>query len=264
MKKIILKTALCLSMCVFFAHSAFAFAFTDISALAQRAIQFVQTAAHYAQSVQHFNQFFGYVQEFNNHRRQFESYYRNFNRVYRQMSSSAYYRDFNPSNWRWTRIDDHLLRVWRRYNHAAWEVQMLAIRTSRLYETNPIYRRYADRLIALSEEQVENLRKEEAYLQELEAKEEQHMATLERLRNTNHDVVTADGEISLSHQIALTNAILLELAAVQAESRAIEQRLLTLQRDQQNLIAQMKQFELEAQRDDGLNLDFIFNNTIAR
>jgi len=264
MKKLFLKTALCLSMFVFFANSAYAFAFTDVSALAQRAMQFAQTATHYARSIQHFNQFFGYVQEFNNHRRQFENYYRNFNRVYRQMSSAAYYRDFNPSNWRWTHIDDHLLRVWRRYSHAAWEIQMLAIRTSRLYESNPIYRRYADRLIALSEEQVENLRKEEAYLQALEAKEEQHMATLERLRNTNHDVVTADGEISLSHQIALTNSILLELAAVQAESRAIEQRLLTLQREQQNLIARMKQFELEAQREDSRNLDFIFDSTAPR
>ena len=264
MKKIIIKTILCLSIFVFFANPARAFIFTDASAIAQRAAQFTQTAAHYVSSNSHYAQFMNYVTQFNQYRTQFENYYNNFRYVYRRLSSADYYRDFNPSNWNWTRLDNHLIRTWRTFNQTAWDVQVLTLRASRLYDSNPIYRRYAERLIELSEEQAEQLKKEEAHLLELEAQDARHNEALETFRNTNAALATGSGEIALGHQIALTNAILIELASIQAETRIVEQRLLSMQRDQQDLIARMKELELEAQQDDSRNLEYIISTTTER
>jgi len=232
--------------------------------LAQRAAQFTQTAAHYVSSNSHYAQFMNYVTQFNQYRSQFESYFNNFRFVYRRLSSADYYRDFNPSNWNWTRLDNHLIRTWRTVNQTAWDVQVLTLRASRLYDSNPVYRRYADKLIELSEEQADQLKKEEAHLLELEAQDTRHKDALETFKNTNASLATGSGELALGHQIALTNAILIELASIQAEARIVEQRLLSMQRDQQNLIARMKELELEAQQDDSRNLEYIISTTTAQ
>ena len=107
------KTILCLSMFLFFANSARAFIFSDVAAIAQRA---TISAQHIIESIKQYTQFTGYIQEFNNYRREFESYHRNFQRVYRRLSSGDYLRDFDVSNWNWTRLDDHILKTWRSYN----------------------------------------------------------------------------------------------------------------------------------------------------
>ena len=255
-------------MFVFFTNSARAFIFSDVAALGQRALQFVQTAAHYTQSAHHYTastshyaQFMGYVTQFNQYRSAFENYYNNFRSVYGRMSSASYYRDFDVSNWNWTRLDNHLLRTWRTVNQSTWQAQALALRASRLYESSPLYRRYAERLIELSEEHVENMMKEEALMRDLEQRSAERRDTLERFRNTNAGLSTGSDEISAGQQAALTNSILLELAAIQVETSVIEQRLRAAQQDQQNLIAQMKQLELEARESDALNLEHIISKT---
>ena len=272
MKRLPVKAVLCLAMMfgmfVFSTGSARAFVFTDASALAQRAAQFAQTAAHYTQSAHHYTsssshyaQFMGYVSQFNQYRTAFENYYNNFRSVYQRMSSTRYYRDFDVSNWDWTRLDNHLLRTWRTVNQTTWQAQTLALRASRLYENNPLYRRYADRLITLSEEHVESLIKEEALTRDLEQRSAERRNTLARLRDTNADLSTGSDEISAGQQAALTNSILLELAAIQVETSILEQRLRATQQEQQNLIAQMKQLELEARESDALNLEHIITTT---
>jgi hypothetical protein len=248
-------------MFVFCQSPARAFIFTDASALAQRAAQFAQTAAHYVSSNNHYAQFMQYVTQFNQYRTQFEGYYNNFRSVYGRLSSADYYRDFNPSNWNWTRLDNHLVKAWRTFNQTAWEAQVITLRASRLYDSNPVYRRYADQLITLTEEQADQLKKEEAHLLELEAQDARHKEALETFRNTNASLATGTGEVPLGKQVALTNAILIELVSIQSETRIVEQRLLTMQKDQQNLIARMKELELEAQRDDAGNLEHILSRT---
>ena len=264
MKRLIVKAVLCLSVSVFFTNTARAFIFTDVSAFAQRAAQFTQTAAHYTASTSHYAQFMGYVSQFNQHRTAFENYYNNFRSVYRRMSSASYYRDFDTSNWNWSRLDNHLLRTWRTVNQSTWQAQTLALRASRLYESNPLYRRYADRLIELSEEHVENMIREEALMRDLEQRSVERRETLERFRNTNAGLSTGSDEMNAGQQAALTNSILLELAAIQIETGIIEQRLRASQQDQQNLIAQMKQLELEARENDALNLEHIISSTTAQ
>jgi uncharacterized membrane protein len=61
MKKHILKTFVCLLIFVLASNSAFAFVFTDVSALAQRVAKFTQDAAQYVQQNSHFAQFMSYV-----------------------------------------------------------------------------------------------------------------------------------------------------------------------------------------------------------
>ena len=68
-------------------------------------------------------------------------------------------------------------------------------------------------------------------------------------------------EIALSQQIALTNAILIEIASIQAESKVVQQRLLTQQKEARNLIMRMKQLEIEAQKGDLRNLDLLLQRT---
>jgi len=206
----------------------------------------------------------GYVSQFNQHRSAFESYHNHFRSVYRRMSSATYYRDFDVSNWNWTRLDNHLLRTWRTVNQSTWQAQALALRASRLYENNPLYRRYADRLIELSEEHVENLMREEALMRDLEQRSTERRETLQKLRDTNAGLVTGSDEVSAAQQAALTNSILLELAAIQVETGILEQRLRATQQEQQNLIAQMKQLELEAREGDVRNLEHIISTTTAQ
>ena len=75
---------------------------------------------------------------------------------------------------------------------------------------------------------------------------------------------TEGNEIALSQQIALTNAILIEVAAIQAEQKVVQQRLLTQQKEARNLIMKMKQLEIQAQPGDVRNLDQLLELTRNR
>ena len=105
------------------------------------------------------------------------------------------------------------------------------------------------------------LKQEEAHLIELQKQDLRHHEDLERFKSRNAALVLGDdevgNEIALSQQIALTNAILIEIASIQAETKLVEQRLLTEQKEQRNLIMRMKQLEIEAQNGDLRNLDYL-------
>ena len=262
MKRIILKTVLCLSMFVFFTNTARAFVFTDVSALAQRVAKFSQDAAQYVQQNSHFAQFMRYVTEFNQYRNQFESYQRTFERVYRKIDSGYYGRHFNVSDWDWARLDDHLLRVWRTVNQALWDAQVLTVRASRLYDTNPAYRRYADRVIQLGNEKIENLKKEEALSDDLEKRGQERRQAIEELRATNADLAGQDN--NGAHLQALQNQILLELAAMQAEANVIERQRMRNAQEMENLNMEMERLISESQANEAESWDFILNTTIGR
>ena len=65
-------------------------------------------------------------------------------------------------------------------------------------------------------------------------------------------------------QVALTNAILIELASIHAESKLVEERLLTDQREQRNLIMRMQQLEIDARKGDVINLNRVLALTKAK
>jgi hypothetical protein len=236
-------------LCV--AGEAKAFVFTDLIAKVQR-IQMIAQASQYIQQINN------YRQEFDKYKKEFDNYFKSFHLVYRRLSQ-ADWRDFVPTSW--NRLRDHFITIWRTFDEAAWQAQVLGLRTSPLYSINPDYRSYADNLISLSEEQVDRLKKEEADLLELQKQDKEHNDDLERFKSRNAALTLGSdqvgNEIALSQQIALTNAILIELASIQAESKLIEQRLLTDQKEQRNLIMRMKQLEIEAQNGDNNNLDYI-------
>ena len=232
-----------------------AFIFTDLVAQAQRITMIEQAAQH----LEHID---SYRKEFDKYKKEFDKYFLSFRRVYRRLSS-ADWGDFNPSNW--GRLEDHLITIWKTFDEAAWQTQVLALRISPLYSSNPDYREYADKLVKLSEDQVAQLKREEAHLIELEAQDAAHHESLERFKGRNAALAVGDdregNEIALGQQIALTNAILIELASIQAESKVVEQRLLTQQKEARNLIMRMKQLEIEAQRGDLRNLDLLLQRT---
>ncbi len=228
-----------------------AFIFTDLVAKVQR-IKMI------AQAGKQLEQIDSYRKEFDKYKTEFDKYYQNFRRIYRRLSS-ADWGDFTPSNW--GRLEDHLITIWKTFDEQAWQTQVLALRTSPLYSTNPDYQEYADKLVKLSEDQVTQLKREEAHLIELQAQDAAHHEALQRFKSRNAALAlgedTEGNEIALGQQVALTNAILIELASIQAESKVVEQRLLTQQKEARNLIMRMKQLEIEAQKGDLKNVDLL-------
>ena len=248
MKKIGLSVLLLL---LFVASQANAFIFTDLVAHAQR-IEMMSQAAEYIQQLN------TYRQEFAKYKTAFDSYFKTFHIVYSRLSSSDW-QDFTPSNW--TLLNDHLITIWKTFDEGARQSQVLALRTSPLYSMNPDYQAYADNLISLSEEQAIQLKKEEAHLIDLQAQDAKHSDDLERFKSRNAELALGSdevgNEIALGQQIALTNAILIEVASIQAETKLVEQRLLTDQKEQRNLIMRMKQLEIDAQSGDLKNVDYL-------
>ncbi len=248
MKKGIFITALIL---MFAANRADAFVFTDPAATAQRVIQI-------ANQVQQIMQLTNYRAEFDKYKNQFDSYFSTFQTVYRRL---------NPADWQyyvpseWIRLKDHLITIWKTFDEQAWQAQIMGLRTTRQYQVNPDYRTYADSLIGLSEEQVDRLKQEEAHLIDLEKQDKEHREALERYKLQNQALITGPSgpgnEVYLPQLTALTNAILIESAQIQAETKVVEQRLLTDQKEQRNLITRMKQLETEAQQGDRRNQETI-------
>jgi hypothetical protein len=235
-----------------------AFVFTDVAALAQRASQFIQTSAHY-------KTFLTYKDEFDKYKLQFDKYFKNFRQIYRRLASGDW-QDFTPSDW--ARLRDHVIGIWKTFDQAAYDTQVLSLTTNPLYMRSPEYKAYADNLIQLSEQQVEQLKHEEAHLLELQAQDLAHHEALQRFKARNGSLVlgedTEGNEIALSQQIALTNAILIEVAAIQAEQKVVQQRLLTQQKESRNLIMKMKQLEIQTQPGDTRNLDQLLELTRNR
>jgi len=265
MKKNILKAVLCLSMFVAATTPAKAFIFADVSALAQRAVQFIQTGTHYAASVTHYKQVVDYAKEFNQYRNQFDNYWRTFNRIYTKINRGDYTRDFNVSNWNWQKLDDHILRTWRSYNQASWDAQMLALRASRLIDTNPAYRRYVERLEVLAAEKAQSLQKEEADMLVIESELKQHMEALDKLKETNERLTVTQGSstdpIDAAQLQSLNNLIALEQAAILIKSNLLEQRRREAEKANINFLAEIQRLEIEARQGDEQNLEHIFDFT---
>jgi len=238
--------------------SAKAFIFTDTAALAQRAAHFLQTHAHY-------QMFLIYKGEFDKYKVEFDRYFKNFRQVYRRLSSLDW-QDFDPSNW--GRLTDHFITIWKTFDQLAYDTQVLALRTNPLYERSQDYRTYADSLIQFSEQQVIQLKREEAHLQELQAQDAAHYEALQRFRSRNAGLILGEdipgNEVALTQQVALLNSILIEIATIQAEQKVVQQRLLTQQKEARNLIQRMKQLEIEAQRGNVRNLEQLYEQTRNR
>ena len=263
MRKNILKVVLCLSMFVGMTVPAKAFVFSDVAALAQRVAQFIQNATHYASSATHYKQVVDYAKEFNQYRNQFDNYWRTFNRIYTKVNRGDYMRDFNVSNWNWMKLDDHILRTWRSYNRASWDAQMLALRASRLIDTNPAYRRYVERLEILAAEKAESLQKEEADMLVIENELKQHMETLDKLKETNERLTVAQGSstdpIDAAQLQSLNNLIALEQAAIQIKSNLLEQRRREAEKANTNFLAEIQRLEIEARQGDEQNIEHILD-----
>ncbi len=233
-----------------FPSQAHAFIFVDLVAKVQR-ITMISQAAHQIE------EFEKYKDDFDKYKLAFDEYFWRFRLIYRRLSPGEW-RNFTPSEW--IRLKDHLIGIWKTFDEIAYEAQVLSLTASPLYTRSPEYKHYADQLIQLSEEQVVQLKKEEAHLIELQSMDGQHQAALERFKSQNASLALRedrqeDNEVALSHQIALLNSILIEIATIQTEQKVVQQRLLTQQKETRNLIMKMKQLEIEAQRGDVRNLE---------
>jgi hypothetical protein len=239
------------------APRANAFIFTDFVAEAQRIEQMSQVA-------EYINMFDTYRQVFDQYKTVFDDYYKSFHLVYSRLPLADLI-DFNASNW--GRLNDHFITIWKTFDEGAWQSQVLALKTTPLYSNNPDFQAYADNLIGMSEDQVTRLKQEEADLISLQSQDAAHNADIERFKSRNAELVSedqADSEVALSQQVALTNAILIELASIQAETKVVEQRLLTDQKEERNLVMRMKQLEIDAQNGDFNNLNYLSTLTETR
>jgi hypothetical protein len=236
-------------------NQANAFVFTDLLAHAQRIEMMSQMAGY----IQVFNT---YRQEFDKYKTQFDNYYQSIHAVYGRLSSGDW-SDFIPSNW--IRLKDHFIRIWKTFDEGAWQSQVVALRSTPLYSRNPDFQAYVDNLISLSEQQVGRLKEEEADLIDLQDQDTEHDDALLRFKNRNAALVQGSdemgNEVALSQQVALTNSILIELATIQSQIKVVEQRLLTDQKEERNLVMRMKQLEIDAQNGDFNDLDYVLSLT---
>jgi hypothetical protein len=245
-----MKKVIVLAVFVFLSpvSRAHAFIFTDLFAEMQR-YQMMGQAAQYI------SQLTAYRQEFAQYKATFDDYVQSFNHVYSRVSP-ADWGDFVPTVW--NQLEDHYISFWQTFDEAAWQTQVIGLRLNPLYSVNADYRAYAENLISLSAQQASRLKMEEASLMQLQNQDRQHSDSLERFNSLNEALSLGyyddSEEVSLSQQIALTNSILIEMASIQAETKLIEQRLLTDQKEQRNLIMRMKQLEIESQNGDIRNL----------
>ena len=259
MKRLIATASLTAALFLFgHVGRAQAFIFTDLLAKVQR----IAMMAQVAEQIQKIDD---YRKEFDKYHVQFNKYFVNFQRIYRRLSSGDW-RDFTPSEW--ARLKDHVIAIWKTFDQAAYDAQVLSLRISPLYERSPEFRAYADELIGLSEGLVTQLKREEAHLMELQSQDASHAEALERFKGRNAGLVlgedTPGNEIALSQQIALMNSILIEIASIQAEQKVVQQRLLTDQKEARNLIMRMKQLEIDAQRGSIRNIDQLSELTRSR
>jgi hypothetical protein len=248
MKKTIVLAAFIFLFPVSRAH---AFIFTDLVAQVQR-FQMMGQAAQYIWQLS------TYRQEFQQYKDTFDDYYESFLHVYSRVSPGDW-SDFVPTIW--NHLDDHYILFWQTFDEAAWQTQVVGLRLNPLYSVNADYRAYAENLIGISAELVSRLKREEASLIELQDQDRKHSDDLERFKSLNEalsvDNYEDNGAIALTQQLALTNAILIEMASIQAETKLIEQRLLTTQMEQRNLIMRMKKLEVESQNGDIGNWNYI-------
>lgn len=250
------RAFVCTALLLLIADKANAFIFTDLVAKVQRMEMMAKSDA----LLGHIDT---YRQEFDKYKQVFDKYYLSFQNVYRHLPA-ADWRNYSSTSW-W-QLKDHVIAIWKTFDEPAWQAQILALETTPLYSTDPDYRAYADRLVQLSGDQMVQLKKEEAQLIDLQAQDIEHYKTLERFRAVNASLVVGNDndQVALSQQVALTNSILIELASIQAESKVVEQRLLTEQKEARNLITRMKQLEIEAQQGDLKNLDALLAQTKSK
>jgi hypothetical protein len=238
--------------------NAHAFIFTDLVAKAQRIIMISDAAKH-------LEEFQKYQAEFDRYKQEFDKYFINFRRIYRRLASSDW-RDFTPASW--SRLYDHFIGIWKTFDPMAYDTQVAALKLNPFYQGSIEYRDYVDKLVALSDQQVEHLKQEEAHLMMLQGQDAAHHETLQRFQLQNESLVRGEdvpgNEVALTHQVALLNAILIEIASIQAETKVVQQRLLTQQQEARNLIMRMKQLEIESQSGDTKNLDQILQFTRNR
>ena len=249
MRKPWLTVALTAALFLFgLAGQAQAFIFIDLVAKVQRVVMI-------SQATKQIEEFEKYKDEFDSYKFQFDKYFTNFKRVLRRLPPGDWH-DFTPSEW--AHLKDHLIGIWKTFDEVAYDAQVESLTTSPLYARSPEYKDYVDKLIQLSEQQVVQLKKEEAHLVELQSMDRLHQEALERFKGRNASLVVGEdqegNEIALSQQIALLNSILIEIATIQTEQKVVQQRLLTQQKETRNLIMKMKQLEIEAQKGDVRNL----------
>lgn len=230
-----------------------AFVFTDLVAKVQRIVMI-------SHATKHLEEFQKYQGEFDRYKKEFDKYFVNFKRVYRRLSPSDW-KDFTPANW--GQLYDHVIGIWKTFDPVAYDTQVAALKLSPLYSAE--YKDYVDRLVTLSDQQVDHLKKEEAHLMMLQAQDAAHHDALERFKSRNAGLVMGEdspgNEVALTQQVALLNAILIEIASIQAETKVVQQRLLTQQQEARNLIMRMKQLEIESQKGDSKNLERLLQLT---
>jgi hypothetical protein len=235
--------------------NAHAFVFTDLVAKVQRIVMI-------GHATKHLEEFQKYQGEFDYYKKEFDKYFVNFKRVYRRLSPSDW-KDFTPANW--GHLYDHVIGIWKTFDPVAYDTQVAALKLSPLYTWSAEYKDYVDRLVTLSDQQVDHLKKEEAHLMMLQAQDAAHHDALERFKSRNAGLVMGEdspgNEVALTQQVALLNAILIEIASIQAETKVVQQRLLTQQQEARNLIMRMKQLEIESQKGDSKNLEQLLQLT---
>ena len=206
MKKVIFNIVFALMIFAFSSNSAWAFAFVDISALAQRAVEFIKNANHWTDTSSHYKQVVDYAKKFNDFKSDFAKYQSQYERMYKNISRGTYASAFNVAKWDWTKLDEHLIKSYRAWDRAWYDSQMMIIRAGKLYMNNPLYKKFVDEIDEINRELLLIDEQEHQFLKDSDDRLKEHAENSKKIQKLIGDIATGDFASGENQQLALQAA----------------------------------------------------------
>ena len=197
---------LVLTMFGFSVNSAQAFVFSDIPAQIQRAIEFLKTTQGRVEDVTHYKKFVDHAKEFNKLRNEFTAYQQQFDRMYKNISRGTYASAFNVTKWDWTKLDQHIINSYQAWDRAWYDAQMMLVRTSRMYQNNPIYRRFVDETDEINLEIMMIDEEESKFLKDSNDRIKELMEDRNKVQKLIDEIATGEFASGDNQQIAIQAA----------------------------------------------------------
>lgn len=243
---------LVLTMFTFSANSAFAFGFVDPSALVQRTVEFLKTTQNRVEQATHFKKVVDWAKEFNSFKNDFQKYQNQFDRMYKNISRGTYTSAFNVANWDWKKLDEHIIKSYRAWDRAWYDAQMVIIRTGRMYQENPLYKRFVDEMDVINKEIMMIEEEESKFLTDSNDRIKELMDERDKTQKLIESIAVGDFASGENQQIAMQAAqgrmagLTLQLNLEEAQKKNAEASYRKRKEHEANKAAQ-KQAELSAE-----------------
>lgn len=201
-----------------------AFAFTDYSALAQRASQLT---SHMTKWTTNINKFTEQINVLKGYVSKFQEYYGTFNQYKAKVESV--YRKIRGRDWQvlMSTVTELYAKYFREkqpelMQYAEMDNYQEVLTTNEFYKTNPKYKEYVDILIDREKKYRENMAKIMDQVHSIQGVQQTRLDKLNDYERTNKEMSYEGNEdASVTEQMALLNQIMIEQARSQHETQTL-------------------------------------------